>query len=76
MKFKSPISESELKLEIKALIPFHDEDIESNDNLLELGVDSMGIMQLVNKLRSQGHEVTFSILIEAPTLADWHKQLN
>ena len=66
----------QLKQQIKALIPFHKDDINEDDNLLELGLDSMNIMQLVNQWRSQGSDITFSHLTEQPTLSAWYTLLN
>lgn len=42
-----------------------------DDNLLDLGLDSIRLMALVERLRADGHEVSFVDLAEAPTLAAW-----
>lgn len=75
MSITSQLNLAQLEQQIRALIPFHQGDICENDNLLELGLDSMNIMQLVNQWRSQGHNITFSCLIEQPTLSIWHELL-
>ncbi|MCP4119512.1 MAG: amino acid adenylation domain-containing protein [Desulfobacteraceae bacterium] len=46
-------------------------DFDDDDNLIELGLDSLKIMRLVNKWRKAGSSVTFAELIEKPRLRDW-----
>ena len=66
---------TQLKQQIKELIPFHQEDISEDENLLELGLDSISIMQLVSQWRSQGSNVTCNSLIKQPSLLAWHALL-
>ncbi|MDL4817065.1 non-ribosomal peptide synthetase [Actinomadura opuntiae] len=47
------------------------EDAEPGDNLIELGMDSIRLMQLTGRLRRRGVEVRFAELAERPTLAGW-----
>ncbi|QXJ26122.1 amino acid adenylation domain-containing protein [Actinomadura graeca] len=42
-----------------------------DDNLIELGMDSIRLMQLTGRLRRRGIEVRFAELAERPTLAGW-----
>lgn len=70
------INKKHLLEQLKALVPFLGDEIADNDNLIELGLDSMHIMQLVNHYRANGRAVTFTQLVETPTLADWQKLLN
>ncbi|MBI9090212.1 MAG: amino acid adenylation domain-containing protein [Desulfobacterium sp.] len=46
-------------------------DFDDDDNLIELGLDSLKIMRLVNRWRKAGSSVTFVELIEKPRLRDW-----
>lgn len=46
-------------------------DFDDNDNLLELGLDSLQIMRLINKWRKKGIRVQFGDLIENPTFKNW-----
>lgn len=46
-------------------------DFSDDQNLLELGLDSLKIMRIVNKLRRQGQKVTFAKFMEIPTLGKW-----
>ena len=47
--------------------------IRADDNLVELGLDSMQVMRLVNRWRRAGLHVNFADLMENPTLAAWQK---
>ncbi|MFF0524923.1 amino acid adenylation domain-containing protein [Actinomadura nitritigenes] len=47
------------------------EDAGPGDNLIELGMDSIRLMQLTGRLRRRGVEVRFAELAERPTLAGW-----
>ncbi|QRN40660.1 MAG: amino acid adenylation domain-containing protein [Neisseriaceae bacterium] len=46
-------------------------DIASDQSLFSLGFDSMRIMALSSRLRSDGYDVTFADLINNPTLDAW-----
>jgi aryl carrier-like protein len=46
-----------------------------DDNLLVLGLESIGLMTLASRLRAGGANVTFSDLIESPTLRNWRRLL-
>lgn len=45
------------------------------DNLVELGLDSMQVMRLVNKWRRAGMDVSFAALMERPRLDQWSRFL-
>ncbi|BCL72241.1 vibriobactin-specific isochorismatase [Vibrio nigripulchritudo] len=47
------------------------EDIDVNENLMFMGLDSMRAMTLVEKWNKQGANVSFSQLIEAVSLQEW-----
>ena len=51
-------------------------EIQNDDNLFMLGLDSMSLMTLVGQWREQGIIVEFQDLVEEPTLADWQHRLN
>ncbi len=65
---------TEVKLQIKEKLPVQRE-FEDQDNLLELGLNSLIIMRLVNQWRKLGTKVSFGELMEHPTLEDWWKIL-
>ena len=67
----SKLSVNDIREQIQLLVPYDDIDIGKDDNLLELGLDSMIVMQLVNQWREAGHDISFSQLLEIPTLSAW-----
>ena len=57
------------QLEIEAM------EIQNDDNLFMLGLDSVSLMTLVGQWRELGLSVEFQDLVEEPTLADWQQRL-
>ncbi|MFS1299905.1 amino acid adenylation domain-containing protein [Streptosporangium longisporum] len=51
------------------------EPVEADDNLIELGMDSIQLMGLTGRLRRLGVEVGFAELARRPTLAEWWELL-
>jgi mycobactin phenyloxazoline synthetase len=47
------------------------EQVRADENLIELGMDSIQLMGLTGRLRRRGIEVGFAELARRPTLADW-----
>lgn len=66
-------SARQLRQQIEGLIPLDDIKLTENDNLLELGLDSMDLMRLVGQWRASGKNVTFTQLMEDPTLRAWNR---
>lgn len=50
-------------------------EIQNDDNLFMLGLDSVSLMTLVGQWREQGLSVEFQDLVEEPTLNDWQQRL-
>ena len=46
-------------------------DVETSTDLLALGLDSLGVMRLVNELRVHGLPVSYQDLTDEPTLDGW-----
>ncbi|SFU41363.1 yersiniabactin nonribosomal peptide synthetase [Clostridium sp. DSM 8431] len=61
-----------IKNQIRAQLP-SGEDFEDNENLLNLGLDSLKVMRLVNLLRKEGIRIPYGLLMEKPTLEQWWK---
>ncbi|MFI6042494.1 amino acid adenylation domain-containing protein [Nocardia sp. NPDC051321] len=57
--------------EIAELVDIPAEDIEATDDLVRLGLDSIGLMRLAGQWRRQGIDVAFNELIEFRTLTEW-----
>ncbi|MER6174692.1 amino acid adenylation domain-containing protein [Streptosporangium sp. NPDC001681] len=51
------------------------EPVEADDNLIELGMDSIQLMGLTGRLRRLGVEIGFAELARRPTLAEWWELL-
>lgn len=45
--------------------------VADDDNLIEQGLSSLQVMNLVGELRAAGHEATFGGFMSAPTIAQW-----
>ncbi|SFR83687.1 non-ribosomal peptide synthetase [Anaeromicropila populeti] len=65
----------QIKEQIKSALSVSRE-FADNQNLLELGLNSLQIMRLVSKWRKAGAKVTFAQLIEMPTLENWCRLIN
>uniref|UniRef100_UPI00311F5E69 AMP-binding protein n=1 Tax=Thauera sp. SDU_THAU2 TaxID=3136633 RepID=UPI00311F5E69 len=63
-------SATTLVSQLQALVPVPLAGRE-DDNLIEMGLDSLHVMRLVNAWRSRGARVTFAELIAQPTLRHW-----
>ncbi|WP_111858482.1 phosphopantetheine-binding protein [Acinetobacter sp. CFCC 10889] len=50
-------------------------EIQNDDNLFMLGLDSVSLMTLVGQWRELGISVEFQDLVEEPTLEDWQRRL-
>lgn len=50
--------------------------IEDGDNVIDLGLDSVRLMQLIDKWRQQGSDVHFSDLAETAVISEWLPMLN
>ncbi|XOS92270.1 phosphopantetheine-binding protein [Brevibacillus laterosporus] len=59
-----------MRRQIQAVLPSPVE-FADDQNLIELGLDSLQMMRMVNKWRKEGVKVTFAELIAAPRLSDW-----
>lgn len=60
-----------LRAAVSALVGTQVDDIAVDDDLIELGLDSLGAMKLVALLNRHGVRVKFSELVERRTLATW-----
>jgi len=65
-----------LRGEISELLEQPASEISDREPLLELGLDSIRLMTLVERLQSTGIDVTFIELAERPTIAEWWELLS
>ncbi|MCA1216979.1 non-ribosomal peptide synthetase [Streptomyces sp. 8L] len=61
--------------EVRAQLTEGDETPEASDNLIEWGLDSIGLMRLAARWRREGIDVSFGDLAVRPTLAHWRTLL-
>jgi aryl carrier-like protein len=59
----------QLRADIAAIIEQDPSAIGDSDNLIDLGLDSMRVMNLAMQWEEQGVPLDFADLIEAPTVA-------
>ncbi|MFE0102887.1 phosphopantetheine-binding protein [Streptomyces sp. NPDC059009] len=65
------LSPDRVRADIAELLGCDPAEIEPEDNLLDLGLDSLRIMTLVERWRTAGAAVEFPDLAERPELAHW-----
>nr|WP_092071402.1 non-ribosomal peptide synthetase [Dendrosporobacter quercicolus]NSL49370.1 non-ribosomal peptide synthetase [Dendrosporobacter quercicolus DSM 1736]SDM25888.1 yersiniabactin nonribosomal peptide synthetase [Dendrosporobacter quercicolus] len=65
-----PPEYEEVKAQIRAMLPAAAQ-FDEQQNLIELGLDSLQMMRLVNQWRRRGCQVTFAELIGDPSLNAW-----
>lgn len=70
-----PLTLDELREVVATIIGLEPSAIPEEANLLQLGIDSLGMMRLVNRLRRAGMRVSFRELSAEPTLASLRRQM-
>ncbi|RKG31204.1 phosphopantetheine-binding protein [Acinetobacter tianfuensis] len=65
----------ELRQTIAKQLNIEASEIQDDDNLFMLGLDSVSLMTLVGQWRERSINVEFQDLVEEPTLADWQHRL-
>lgn len=63
----------DMRRDIAALIGVSSSEVGDDDDLIGLGVDSLGVMKLASKWRRSGLELKFAELFQGRTLNDWWK---
>jgi aryl carrier-like protein len=70
-----PLTIDELREAVASILDTQPGSIADDVNLIHLGVDSLGIMRLVNLWRRKGIRVSSRELAAEPTLAAWQRHL-
>ncbi|MEU1898640.1 amino acid adenylation domain-containing protein [Nocardiopsis dassonvillei] len=70
-----PTTEEELRAAVAALVDIPPEEVGPDDDLFELGLDSISLMRLASRWRRAGLGVGFDELAEAATLRGWQQLL-
>lgn len=66
-----PITLESMRADIAAMLHEEPDAVGDDDNLMDLGLDSMRVMSLVLKWSEGGLDLEFGELAERPTLAGW-----
>ncbi|HAS8423241.1 TPA: acyl carrier protein [Vibrio vulnificus] len=66
-----PLKEFDLLTTLSELLRVSEAEIQSDTNLIELGLDSISLMRLTGRLRQVGIEVNFAQLMNSPTFSSW-----
>ncbi|AMG10416.1 acyl carrier protein [Vibrio vulnificus] len=66
-----PLKEFDLLATLSELLRVSEAEIQSDINLIELGLDSISLMRLTGRLRQVGIEVNFAQLMNSPTFSSW-----
>lgn len=61
----------QMRADIAALLHEDPEEVLLDDNLMDLGLDSLRVMSLLERWARQGVELDFSRIAERVTLAGW-----
>lgn len=70
------LTKERVRDQISQLLNISPEEIDDDEDLLQLGLDSIRMMHLVESWRSEGVELTFAQLAEKPALRHWWKLLS
>lgn len=66
----------ELRELVASLVGTEPSAIPDDANLIRLGIDSLGMLRLVNRVRKAGLRVSYEELAAEPTLAAWQRYLD
>ncbi len=75
-KVSEPPTLDDLREAVAELTGLEPHSIPDDANLIQLGVDSLGMMRLVNRWRRARIRVSYRELAAEPTLAAWRRYLN
>ncbi len=61
-----------MRADLATLLEIPQDEIGDDDFLPDLGLDSMRLMDLVQRWQDEGWNVNFGVLAERPQLSHWH----
>ncbi|MFC9249783.1 phosphopantetheine-binding protein [Amycolatopsis thailandensis] len=70
------ITEAELRATVATALGIHPDEIDSDANLVSLGLSSLEVMRMASRWRRENHRVSFAALVGTPTLSCWLDRLN
>ncbi|WP_269499922.1 phosphopantetheine-binding protein [Castellaniella sp. S9] len=71
MSDTSPLTLERMRADVARMLHEDPQDIRDDDNLMDLGLDSMRIMKLASGWREAGANLDFADLAAEATLAHW-----
>ncbi len=66
-----PLTKDALRTAVANLLQTGENGIDDREDLIAVGLDSIGVMGLVNDWQAAGIDLKFGELMEKPTIADW-----
>lgn len=67
----SPLTLERMRADVAEILGERPDNLRDDDNLIDLGLDSVRAMALVQRWRVAGARIELSEFIEAPSLAGW-----
>jgi len=71
MSLMSDLTLEEMRRDVAIILRIDVAEVSPDENLIDLGLDSMRAMSLHDRWNSAGSELDFAALSEAPTLRRW-----
>lgn len=68
---KAPLTKDAMRADIAQILHMDAEDVRDDDNLPDLGLDSLRLMKLVLGWEEAGLKADFSVFAEHATLGEW-----
>lgn len=65
------ITYEQMRADVAAALDMAPEELKAEDNLYDLGLDSMRLMGLVMEWQEQGANLDFGLLMESQTIGAW-----
>lgn len=64
-----------IRAEVAGYLDLPADELDPDDDLLALGLDSLAVMRLASRWTADGADVSFADLVEGRSLRDWHQLL-
>ncbi|WP_431687186.1 isochorismatase family protein [Hahella sp. NBU794] len=70
-----PLSLEALRRDVAAILMMSPEDVDPEENLMYMGLDSIRVMSLLENWRARGADITFVDLAESLTINEWWRTI-
>lgn len=75
METHEKLSLDQIRSDVSEVLGADQSELSDEDDLIDLGLDSIRVMRLVEKWRAVGAETSFVELAETPTINGWYRLL-